>query len=237
MKIYETENIRNVVLLGHAGCGKTTMLEAMAYVTGIISRQGRVEDGNTISDFDKEEQKRGCSLQTAIVPIEFEDVKINFLDTPGAFDFVGEVEEAVSAAAAAVIVINGKAGVQVGTEKAWDLCEKYNIPRIIFVTGMDDDKASFKNINVQLNEKFGRKIAPFHIPMRENEKFVGFVNVVKMKGRRFTNGFEYEECDIPDYLQDHLNHSREALMEAVAETSEEFMERYFSGDDFTYEEV
>lgn len=237
MKIYETENIRNVVLLGHAGCGKTTMLEAMAYVTGIISRQGRVEDGNTISDFDKEEQKRGCSLQTAIVPIEFEDVKVNFLDTPGAFDFVGEVEEAVSAAAAAVIVINGKAGVQVGTEKAWDLCEKYNIPRIIFVTGMDDDKASFKNINVQLNEKFGRKIAPFHIPMRENEKFVGFVNVVKMKGRRFTNGYEYEECDIPDYLQDHLNHSREALMEAVAETSEEFMERYFSGDDFTYEEV
>ncbi len=127
---------------------------------------------------------------------------------------------------------------QVGTEKAWDFCEKYNLPRMIFVTNMDDDQASFRQIAVALNEKFGRKIAPFHIPIRENEKFVGFVNVVKMKGRRFVgNTSEYEECEIPDYSEKHLTISREALIEAVAETSEEFMERYFEGEEFTYEEI
>ncbi len=237
MKVYKTDQIRNVVVLGHGGCGKTTLIEAVAYFAGATSRQGRVEDGNTISDFDKEEQKRLMSISTSVVPIEYEDVKINFLDTPGSFDFVGEVEEAMSVAGAAIIVVNAKAGIQIGTEKAWELCEKYELPRMIFVTGMDDDEASFRRINVALNEKFGRKIAPFHIPMRENQKFVGFVNVVKMAGRRFTGGSDYEECPIPEYLERHLGASRESLMEAVAETSEEYMDRYFSGDEFTYEEV
>ncbi|MBR6366716.1 MAG: elongation factor G [Lachnospiraceae bacterium] len=237
MKQYETSQIRNVVVLGHGGVGKTTMMEAMAYVTGVVKRQGRVEDGSTISDFDKEEQKRLFSIGTSLIPIEYEDTKINFLDTPGYFDFAGEVEEALSAADAAIIVVNAKSGVQVGTEKAWDYCEKYQLPRMFFVTAMDDDKASFRQVSIALTEKFGRKVAPFHIPMRENEKFVGFVNVVKMKGRRFTNGSEYVECDIPDYLQEHLTTARESLMEAVAETSEEFMDRYFSGEEFTYEEV
>ncbi len=237
MKQYQTSQIRNVVVLGHGGVGKTTLVEAMAFVTGVTKRQGRVEDGSTISDFDKEEQKRLFSISTSVVPIEYDDIKVNFLDTPGYFDFEGEVAEALSVADAAIIVVNAKAGVQVGTEKAWDYCEKYALPRMFFVTGMDDDKASFRQVSVALNEKFGRKVAPFHIPMRENEKFVGFVNVVKMKGRRFTNGSEYEECDIPDYLEQHLSAARESLMEAVAETSEEFMDRYFSGDEFTYEEV
>ena len=237
MKVYDTSRIRNVVVLGHGGAGKTTMVEAAAFVTGVTNRQGRVEDGNTISDFDKEEAKRLFSIGTSVVPIEYEDIKINFLDTPGYFDFAGEVEEALSAADAAVIVVDGKAGVQVGTERAWEYCEKHELPRMIFVTGMDDDQVSFRKVNVALNEKFGRKIAPFHIPMRENEKFVGFVNVVKMKGRRFIDGSKYEECEIPDYLEKHLAASRESLIEAVAETSEELMDRYFAGDEFTYEEV
>lgn len=237
MKVYDTSRIRNVVVLGHGGAGKTTMVEAAAFVTGVTNRQGRVEDGNTISDFDKEEAKRLFSIGTSVVPIEYEDIKINFLDTPGYFDFAGEVEEALSAADAAVIVVDGKAGVQVGTERAWEYCEKHELPRMIFVTGMDDDQASFRKVNVALNEKFGRKIAPFHIPMRENEKFVGFVNVVKMKGRRFIDGSKYEECEIPDYLEKHLAASRESLIEAVAETSEELMDRYFAGEEFTYEEV
>ena len=237
MKVYDTSRIRNVVVLGHGGAGKTTMVEAAAFVTGVTNRQGRVEDGNTISDFDKEEAKRLFSIGTSVVPIEYEDIKINFLDTPGYFDFAGEVEEALSAADAAVIVVDGKAGVQVGTERAWEYCEKHELPRMIFVTGMDDDQVSFRKVNVALNEKFGRKIAPFHIPMRENEKFVGFVNVVKMKGRRFIDVSKYEECEIPDYLEKHLAASRESLIEAVAETSEELMDRYFAGDEFTYEEV
>ncbi len=238
MNIYETKQIRNVVVLGHGGCGKTTMVEAMAYVTGAIKRMGKISDGNTISDFDKEETKRLFSIGTSIVPIEWENIKINLLDTPGYFDFVGEVEEALSAADAAIIVINGKSGIEVGTQKAWDFCEKYNLPRMFFVTNMDDDHASFREVVVKLSEMYGRKIAPFHIPIRENEKFVGFVNVVKMQGRRFINNTsDYEECEIPDYSEKYLTISREALVEAVAETNEEYMERYFAGEEFTYEEI
>ena len=139
MKVYRTDEIRNVVLLGHGGSGKTSLVEAMAYVSGATNRMGKVADKNTISDFDKEEQKRGFSLSTTLTPIEWEKAKINVLDTPGYFDFVGEVEEAVSAADAAVIVVSGKAGVEVGTEKAWALCDKYNLPRMVSVTEMDAD--------------------------------------------------------------------------------------------------
>lgn len=237
MNVYTSEKIRNVVLLGHGGCGKTTLVEAMAYTTGIVKRQGKVEEGNTISDYDKEEQKRLFSISTTLVPVIYEDTKINFLDTPGYFDFVGEVEEALAVADAAVIVVSAKAGVEVGTLKAWDFCEKYNLPRIFFVTDMDDDHASFREVVEKLTEFYGKKIAPFHIPIRENEKFVGFVNVVKMRGRRFTSGSNYVECEIPDYCNENLSKCREALLEAVAETSEELMDKYFSGEEFTQEEI
>ncbi len=237
MNVYTSEKIRNVVLLGHGSCGKTTLVEAMAYTTGITKRQGKVEDGTTISDYDKEEQKRLFSISTTVVPIIFEDIKVNFLDTPGYFDFVGEVEEALQAADAAVIVISAKAGVEVGTLKAWEYCEKYQLPRIIFVSDMDDDNASYREVVEKLIELYGKKIAPFHIPIRENEKFVGFVNVVKMAGRRFTTASEYVECDIPDYSMENLSKFREILIEAVAETNEEYMERYFNGEEFTQEEI
>lgn len=241
MNVYGTKQIRNVVLLGHGGAGKTTMAEAMAFLTGATKRMGKVTDGNSISDYDKEEIKRQFSISTSLIPLEYEGedgpIKINLLDTPGYFDFVGEVEEAMSVADAAVIVINCKAGIEVGTEKAWELCEKYKMPRIIFVTNMDDDQASYRELVLKLETRFGRKIAPFHLPIRENEKFVGFVNVVKMAGRKFTEYSDYVECEIPEYSQKNLGICREALMEAVAETDEEFMERYFSGETFTYEEI
>ncbi len=241
MNIYGTKNIRNVVLLGHGGAGKTTVAEALAYVTGVTKRMGKVADGNTISDYDKEEIKRQFSISTTMVPIEYAgaegNIKINLLDTPGYFDFVGEVEEAVSVADAAIIVVNCKAGIEVGTEKAWELCEKYRLTRIIFATNMDDDHASYRELLLKLERRFGRKIAPFQVPIRENEKFVGFVNVVKMEGRRFTNLSEYEACEIPEYTEKNLGIARDALMEAVAETSEEYMERYFSGDEFTQDEI
>ena len=241
MNVYGTRQIRNVVLLGHGGAGKTTVAEAMALVAGVTKRMGKVTDGNTISDYDKEEIKRQFSISTSLIPLEYEGdngpIKINLLDTPGFFDFVGEVEEAVSVADAAIIVVNCKAGIEVGTEKAWELCEKLKLPRMIFVTNMDDDHASYRELVLKLETRFGRKIAPFQLPIRENEKFVGFVNVIKMGGRRFTNLSDYEECPIPEYVQKNLGIAREALMEAVAETSEEYMERYFSGDEFTVEEI
>lgn len=236
MNTYTTDKIRNVVLLGHGGCGKTTLTEAMAYLSGITSRMGKVSDGNTISDYGKEEQKRQISISTSVVPMEWQDYKINILDTPGFFDFVGEVEEAVSAADAAIIVISGKAGIEVGTEKAWELCEKYNIPRFVFVTEMDIDNASFKNVVDALTEKYGKKIAPFHFPIRENEKFVGYVNVIAEQAYRW-EGKEVVPCDTPDYSLDYLEKYRETLMESVAETSEEMMDRYFNGETFSEAEI
>ncbi len=237
MNVYTTSKVRNVVLLGHGGCGKTTLVEAMAYVSGLVNRQGRVEDGNTVSDYDKEEIKRLFSIHTSVVPMEWENTKINVLDTPGYFDFVGEVEEAVSVADAAVIVVSGKNGVEVGSIKAWELCEKYNIPRMIFVTDMDLDHASFRQALEDMTEVFGKKVAPFHLPIRENEKFVGFVNVVKMEGRRFIDVSKYEDFPIPDYSMENLKVARETLLEAVAETSEEDLDRYLAGDDFTPDEI
>ena len=159
------------------------------------------------------------------------------LDTPGYFDFVGEVEEAVSAADAAVIVVSGKAGVEVGTEKAWELCDKYNLPRMIYVTEMDVDDASFRGVVQQLTERYGKVIAPHFQPIRENEKLVGYVNVIKNAGRRYTGVGQREECEIPDYCLPNLQILREHLMEAVAETSEDFMERYFAGEEFSVEEI
>ncbi len=241
MNVYGTNQIRNVVLLGHGGAGKTTVAEALALVTGVTKRMGKVTDGNTISDYDKEEIKRQFSISTSLIPLEYEGdngmMKINILDTPGYFDFVGEVEEAISVADAAIIVVNCKAGIEVGTEKAWELCEKYRLPRLFFATNMDDDHASFRELVLKLERRFGRSVAPFQLPIRENEKFVGYVNVVKMAGRRFTNLSEYEECEIPEYSKKNLGIARDALLEAVAETSEEYMERYFSGEEFTLEEI
>ena len=237
MKVYRTDEIRNVVLLGHGGSGKTSLVEAMAYVSGATNRMGKVADKNTISDFDKEEQKRGFSLSTTLTPIEWEKAKINVLDTPGYFDFVGEAEEAAAAADAAVIVVNGKNGVEVGTLKAWALCEKYSLPRMIFITNMDFDNASFRKITEDLTEQFGKKIAPIHFPIRENEKFTGYVNVVKKAGRKWLEKGQKEECPIPEYLDEYLEKYRETLLEAVAETSEEFMDRYFAGEEFSVHEI
>ena len=178
MKVYRTDEIRNVVLLGHGGSGNTSLVEAMLYVSGATNRMGKITDHNTVSDFDKEEIKRKFSISTSVIPIEWGKVKINVLDTPGYFDFVGEVEEAVGAADAAIIVVSGKDGVQVGTQKAWELCEKYNLPRMFFVTEMDIDDVSYRQVVEQLTELYGKKIAPLHMPIREDGIFVGYVNIV-----------------------------------------------------------
>ena len=149
MNVFTTDKIRNVVLLGHGGAGKTTIVEAMAYLAGITNRMGKISDGNTISDYDKEEIKRGFSISTSVVPIEWNFWKINLLDTPGYLDFAGEVDEALAAADGAIIVINGKAGVEAGTEKAWAYCEKYGIPtarkHIAWYTKNMPDSSAFRN--------------------------------------------------------------------------------------------
>lgn len=237
MEAWKTEQIRNVAVLGHGSCGKTTLCEALLFTTGAIGRLGKIEEGNTVSDYDKEEKQRLFSLNTSTIPVFWDKVKVNLLDTPGYFDFVGEVEEAVDVADAAVIVISGKAGVEVGTRKAWDACEKKRLPRMFFITDMDDSQADFTKIVDELASLYGKKIAPFHLPIRQNEQCTGFVNVVKMKGRRFTKYSDYEECEIPASIADTLASYRELLLEAVAETNEELLEKYFGGEEFTQEEI
>lgn len=237
MNVFTTDKIRNVVLLGHGGCGKTSLAEAMAYLVGLTNRMGTVDDGNTISDYDKEETKRHFSIHTSLIPIPWGDVKINLLDTPGYFDFVGEVEEAVSAADAAIIVVSGKAGIETGTKRAWNLCEKYKLPRMIFVTDMDIDNASYRQVVEDLQALYGKKIAPFHLPIRENTQFVGYVNVVQQKAKRWNDKGSVDKFEVPDYSKENLGICREALLEAVAETSEDFMERYFNGEEFSEDEI
>ncbi len=237
MNVYTTDKIRNVALLGHGGAGKTSLVEAMAYLAGMTSRMGKVEDGNTISDYDKEETKRLFSINTSVVPIIWGDTKINVLDTPGYFDFVGETEEAVSVADAAIIVVSGKAGIEVGTRKAWEICEKYKLPRMVFVTDMDIDEASYRQVVEDLQEMYGKRIAPFHLPIREDGKFVGYVNVLQQRAKRWTRQGDVEKTEVPDYSKENLELCREALMEAVAETSEAFMDRYFGGEEFSEDEI
>lgn len=221
MQVFTTDNIRNVVILGHSGSGKSSLAAAMQKISGAVDRMGAVSS----------------TSQTAVMPIIWEGTKINILDTPGSHDFIGETEEAVSAADAAIIVVSGKNGVEAGTKRAWDMCEKYHLPRMVYVSNMDLDDASFKNVVMELQEKYGKHIAPFHFPIREHEEFVGYVNVIQQRGKRWQPDGTVSKCDVPDYSLENLEIYREALMEAVAETSEEFMDRYFNGDTFSDHEI
>ena len=234
MKVFTTENIRNISLLGHRGSGKTTLVESILYVKGYIKRKGDVENGTTVSDFDKEEIRRIFSINTSLISVEQNDVKLNFLDTPGYFDFVGEVVSALRVSASAVLVLDATAGVEVGTEKAWKLLEERKLPRIIFVNKMDKGYVNYPKLLAELKEKFGKKIAPFCIPIGEKEEFKGFVNVVDMVGRVF-DGKECVDTPIPEDID--VSEVRNLLFEAIAETDEVLMDKYFAGEEFTQEEI
>lgn len=237
MNVYKTENIRNVVLLGHGGAGKTSLVEAMAFTTGLITRMGNITDGNTISDFDKEEIKRKFSINSNIIPIEFNGIKINILDTPGYFDFVGAQEECLGVADAAIIVVDAKSGIQVGTYRAWEFCEKCSLPRVFYISGMDNADTDYMQLVNDLKEQFGKKVCPFHFPILDNGSLVGYVNVVRMAGRKYKADGSYDECEVPTAKEDLINEARDMIMEAVAETSEELMDKYFGGEEFTFEEI
>ena len=172
-----------------------------------------------------------------MIPIPWEDSKINVIDTPGSLDFLGEVSEAMTAADSAIIVVSGKNGVESGTKRAWELCEKYNMPRMFFVTDMDIDDASYRQVVEDLRALYGKKIAPFHLPVRENGEFTGYVNVIQKIGKKWNKDGKVEHSDVPDYSKEYLDTYREDLMESVAETSEEFMDRYFNGEEFSEDEI
>lgn len=236
MKTYPTSNIRNVAVLGHSGSGKTTLTEAMAYNAGIIDRMGRVEDGTTISDYDDEEIKRTISINATTVPMEYGGHKINILDVPGYFDFFGEAVSSLRVCDAAVMVLDGLSGIEVGTEKDWEMIENENIPAILVINKMDRENAKFDKIMSELKEKFGNKVVPFELPYGEGLDFNGVINVVDMKGRE-RKGDRCFDISLPDEVKEDLEPYREMIMESVAQTDEELMEKYFAGEELTNAEI
>ena len=197
---------------------------------------GKVEDGNTVSDFDKEEKDRQVSIGTSVVPIEFEDTKINFLDTPGYFDFVGEVYSGLRVASGAVVVVDASSGIEVGTEKVWKYLEQRNMPRIIVLNKMDKENVKFDTLLEQLREKFGKKVVPFALPIGEGEGFKGYVDIVDRQGRLIEN-IDNIKVEVPEDLVDKVEELRGILMESVAETDELLLDKFFNEEEFTYEEV
>ncbi|WP_312701000.1 elongation factor G [Sedimentibacter sp.] len=236
MKTYNIDKIRNVALVGHSNCGKTTLTEALLYVTKVTNRMGKVEDGNTVSDFDKEEKDRQVSIGTSIIPIEYENTKINFLDTPGYFDFVGEVYGALRVASGAVVVVDASSGIEVGTEKVWKYLEQRNLPRVIVLNKMDKENVKFDVLLEELREKFGKKVVPFALPIGEGESFKGYVDIVDRQGRLIEE-MDNVKIEVPAELTDKVEEMRGVLMESVAETDEVLLDKFFNGEEFTYEEV
>ncbi len=236
MKIYETSKIRNFCLLGHGNSGKTSLAEAMLYTAGNIDRLGKTQDGNTVMDFDPEEIKRKFSVSMAVAACEWSASKFNIIDTPGYFDFVGDVQEGIAAADAAIIVLSGKSGLTVGAEKAWQYAEEKGIPKMIFINKVDDERVNYYAVLDQLREKYGKKIAPFQVPIRDGHYITGFVNVVEQEARKF-DGNRTITAAMPEGMEDEIAPIREMINEAVAESSEELMERYFAGESFTLAET
>ncbi|MFZ7133002.1 MAG: elongation factor G [Eubacteriales bacterium] len=236
MKTYSTKQIRNVVLMGHGGSGKTTLVEAMAYNAKIIDRMGKVEEGNTISDYSQEEIRRSISISTSIVPIEIGGYKINMIDTPGYFDFSGEVYGALKVADSAVIVIDATSGLEVGAEKAWEFVEEKKIPTIIVVNQMDRENVKFETVMAELKEKLGSNVVPFELPYGEALNFKGVLNVVDMTGRE-RKGNKCVDISLPEELKNDIMPYREMIVESVAQTSEELMEKFFDGQEITNEEI
>lgn len=237
MKNYASNRVRNVVLLGHSGSGKTTYSEAALYYSGATKRFGKVEDGNTVSDYEAEEIRRKVSINTSVIPVEWQDTKINFLDTPGYFDFAAEVKLAMNVADTGLIMVSAKSGVEVGTEKAWEYCEEMHLPRIIFINQMDDENADFEKTLADLRKNFGKAVAPLQIPFDdENGNFIGFINLIKRDARKKVNG-KMEKCEMPEDKKDQVEVLRSMLIEVAAESSEELMEKFFNDEELTEEEI
>ena len=235
MKAYPVSKIRNVCLLGHGGDGKTSLLESLMFMTKNIDRLGKVSEGNTVSDFDPEEIKRKLSVSATIAPVEFYDHKFNFIDTPGYFDFVGEVHQAMRVADAAIIVCTAKTGVQVGTELAWKKVNEKKMPRMFYIGKIDEENARYYTTYEQLREKFGVSVCPMVIPAIVDEKIIGIIDLIPMKAYELKDG-EAVEMPIPPQCMEKALMVRAQIAESVAETCEEYMEKYFAGEEFTMEE-
>ena len=235
--MYTANSIRNICLLGHSGSGKSALAESLLYMTGVIDRIGKNADGNTVCDYDPEEIRRNISISTAVVPLEYKGIKINLLDTPGGFDFSGAVVEALRAADAAILVCSAKDGITVGFEKAWKYCEDRNMPRFVYISKVDEDNSDYNATFDALREKYGNKIAPVVVPIWDaSHKVTGIIDVLNKRAYEMQN-LKRVEIEVPEGKEEVITEFNDALKESVAETSEEFMDKFFGGEDFTYAEM
>lgn len=242
MKTYDSTKIKNITIAGHAGSGKTSLTEALLYKSGASDRLGKIADGNTVSDYTAEEIRRKCSLYTSLASFERDGFKINLLDTPGLFDFAGEMLEGIYAAGSVMITVSGKSGVKVGTHKAYDAAKKYGKPTMFVVTKLDDDNANFNNVLTQLKAEFGPTVCPVVVPVIADRKIVSYVNLIEMKAYKYDDKGNAVETDMPtaevsEKMEYRIDGLIEAVSEAVAETDEELFEKFFSGEPFTQKEL
>lgn len=236
MKEYAMDEIRNIAVMGHGKCGKTTLTEAMLFNAKAVDRMGKVADGNTVTDYDGEEVKRQFSISTAIAPVEWKDMKYNIIDTPGFFDFAGGVKEGLRAADAALVVLSGRSGVSVGTEQVFKYAKQKGVPTMFFVNKIDDDRADYTKTLEEMKTVFGKSVTPFVYPIQEDGEFKGFVDIVDMTARRY-DGIYRVEIPVPEGMADIIEPLRDMIMEAVAETDEALMVKYFNGEEFTFDEI
>ena len=239
MKQYPADRIRNVGLFSHGGAGKTSLAEAFLFVSGATNRLGNAQDGTTASDHDPDEVKRGMSISTSVLPIEWEDHKINVLDVPGYADFLGEVHAAMRVVDGAVILIDAAAGVEVGTEQAWKLADQYNLPRLLFINKMNRENADFPRALASLREAFGKQVAPIQFPIGSEKTFRGIVDLLANTATVYHSNADggFDVIPIPDELADEVALYRQALVESIAEHNEDLMERYLSDEPIDDEEL
>lgn len=236
MDNYKMDAIRNVAVMGHGKAGKTSLVEAMLFNSGAIDRIGTVADGTTVSDYDPEEVKRQLSIAAAMAPVEWKNMKYNIIDTPGYFDFAGEVKEGLRAADAALVVLSGRSGVSVGTEQVFKYAQQKGVPIMFFVNKIDDERANYQRTLEEMKEKFGKSITPFVYPIREGDEFKGFVDIIDMTARRY-EGKDRVDIPVPEGMAETVAPLRDMIMEAVAETDDALMNKYFNGEEFTFDEI
>jgi len=237
MKVYRAEQIRNVALISHVGAGKTSLVDAALYDSGAATRQGRVDEGSSVADYDPDELKRNMTLHAKALPVEWKNTKINFIDTPGYADFVGEVKAGLRVADAALVVVTAEKGVEVGTELTWQYSDERNLPRMVLINKLDRENTSFDNALKSLRDRFGLKVVPLQIPIGEQSGFRGVVDLVSQKGFTFEGGNKVQEVAIPAELKENISSYREQLIESAVESDDAMMEKFLEGEELSDEEV
>src|SRR5437868_360714 len=237
MKVYRAEQIRNVALISHVGAGKTSLVDAALYDSGAATRQGKVDEGSSVADYDPDELKRGMTLHAKVLPIEWKNSKINLIDTPGYADFAGEVKAGLRVADAALVVVTAEKGVEVGTELSWQYADERKLPRIVLVNKLDRENTSFDNALESLRNQYGLKAVPLQLPIGEQAGFRGVIDLVTQKGYTFEGGNKVQEVSIPADLKDRINTYREQLIESAVESDDAIMEKFLEGEELSDEEI